>query len=166
MEHFDGVVMAGASTMRSPLDEDLSITAMWVLQSVAKRLAGAPDSVNSDIFDPAASAHKVTSICTCWPTLYTLDTMPPLGFDVHLMAGQCEKQSRKAKTGLRHCCRSLRGAPRARSRRAAQRQGPPPARRSAAQRPKRGARSFRPTPLWPGMTPGRGWQTPPARPSW
>ncbi len=62
MEHFDGVVMAGASTMRSPLDEDLSITAMWVLQSVAKRLAGAPDSVNSYIFDPAASTHKVTSI--------------------------------------------------------------------------------------------------------
>ena len=58
MEHFDGVVMAGASTMRSALDEDLSITAMWVLQSVAKRLAEAPDSVSFDILDPAAFAHK------------------------------------------------------------------------------------------------------------
>lgn len=45
-EHFEGVVGAVASAMRSPLDEDLSVAAAWTLQSVATRLAEAPQSVS------------------------------------------------------------------------------------------------------------------------
>ena len=46
LEHFEGVVAAAASAMRSPLDEDLSVSATWTLQSVAKRLAEAPQAVS------------------------------------------------------------------------------------------------------------------------
>ena len=45
LEHFEGVVNAAASAMRSPLDEELSVGATWTLQSVAKRLAEASTSV-------------------------------------------------------------------------------------------------------------------------
>jgi len=45
LEHFEGVVNAAASAMRSPLDEELSAGATWTLQSVAKRLAEASTSV-------------------------------------------------------------------------------------------------------------------------
>ena len=46
LEQFEGVVSAAASAMRSPLDEELSVGATWTLQSVAKRLAEAPQSVS------------------------------------------------------------------------------------------------------------------------
>lgn len=45
-EHFDDAVAAAAAAMRNPVSEELSIGAVWALQSVAKRLADAPAEVS------------------------------------------------------------------------------------------------------------------------
>ena len=60
LEHFEGVVSAAASAMRSPLDEELSVGATWTLQSVAKRLAEAPQSVSLSFY------RRPACLCLLW----------------------------------------------------------------------------------------------------
>ncbi len=66
LEHFKGVVSAAASAMRSPLDEELSVGATWTLQSVAKQLAEAPQSVSLlTIVLPCFCLLICAPICSC-----------------------------------------------------------------------------------------------------
>ena len=69
-EHFGDLVAAVAAAMRNPAHEELSISAAWVLQGVAKRLAEASPAVHTLPLCRAAAPFSPPHVAACsWECL-------------------------------------------------------------------------------------------------